>query len=115
MRTPMNQSRRDVYFDSVRAVAIVRVVLYHVSYTGWLAVLFPSMGIMFALGGRFAAASNRQRGLTTIHRRLARVLPAFWMLAIVLVPLNLVVGYLTQATSDISFWSAINWIFPLTD
>jgi peptidoglycan/LPS O-acetylase OafA/YrhL len=42
---------RNRYLDLLRAAAVARVVVYHV--TGWsaLTILFPAMSVMFALGG----------------------------------------------------------------
>lgn len=42
---------RDRYLDLLRAVALVRVVVYHLFGWAWLTILFPSMGVMFALAG----------------------------------------------------------------
>ncbi|MFD4683184.1 hypothetical protein ACFWO0_10725, partial [Streptomyces sp. NPDC058461] len=42
---------RDRYLDLLRSIALVRVVLYHIFGWAWLTVLFPSMGVMFALAG----------------------------------------------------------------
>ena len=46
---------RDRYLDLLRSIALVRVVLYHIFGWAWLTVLFPSMGVMFALAGSLMA------------------------------------------------------------
>ena len=53
---------RNRYLDWLRAAAILRVVVYHV--TGWsaLTVVFPAMSVMFALGGTMMAASLDRSG-----------------------------------------------------
>lgn len=48
---------RDRYLDLLRSLALVRVVLYHLFGWAWLTVLFPSMGVMFALAGSLMARS----------------------------------------------------------
>src|SRR4051812_32342363 len=48
---------RDRYFDTLRAAAIVRVVLYHAFPFAALELVFPSMGVMFALGGSLMVKS----------------------------------------------------------
>jgi hypothetical protein len=50
-------ARRDRYIDTLRAGALLRVILYHTFGFAWLPFLFPSMGIMFALAGGLVAAS----------------------------------------------------------
>lgn len=48
---------RDRYLDLLRSIALVRVVCYHLFGWAWLTVLFPSMGVMFALAGSLMARS----------------------------------------------------------
>lgn len=50
-------SGRDRYLDLLRAVALGRVVIYHIFGWAWLTILFPSMGVMFALAGSLMARS----------------------------------------------------------
>lgn len=52
---------RDRYFDLLRAIALFRVVFYHLMGWAWLPVLFPSMGVMFALAGNLMARSLAAR------------------------------------------------------
>ena len=47
---------RDGYFDLLRAVALVRVVAYHTFGWAWAGMVFPSMGVMFALAGTLISA-----------------------------------------------------------
>ncbi|MFI5495960.1 acyltransferase [Actinoplanes sp. NPDC051859] len=85
---------RDRYFDTLRAMAMVRVVAYHAFHYTVLALLFPSMGIMFALGGSLMARSlDRAAGAQVIRGRVRRLLPAVWVMSAVLVPLMLVAGW----------------------
>ncbi|MEV6600044.1 acyltransferase [Actinoplanes sp. NPDC051346] len=85
---------RDRYFDTLRAMAIVRVVAYHGFHYAILALLFPSMGVMFALAGSLMARSlDRTSGPTVIRSRVRRLLPALWVMAAVLVPLMLIAGW----------------------
>ena len=53
---------RNRYLDLLRFLAIVRVVVYHV--TGWatLTLVFPAMSVMFALAGSLMAASLDRSG-----------------------------------------------------
>ena len=56
MTTPRS-SGREFCIDALRVAAILRVVLYHVVELGWLTVVFPAMGVMFAIGGSLTARS----------------------------------------------------------
>ena len=70
---------RDRYLDLLRAVALVRVVVYHIFGWAWLTLLFPSMGVMFALAGLadgpLAGAARRS---ASIRGRIRRLLPPLW-------------------------------------
>ena len=54
---PRPKPGRDRYLDLLRSIALVRVVVYHLFGWAWLTVLFPSMGVMFALAGSLMARS----------------------------------------------------------
>src|SRR5436190_22375998 len=72
---------RNRYIDVLRTVAIVRVIVYHTLGFWWLTVIFPAMGLMFALGGSLMAASIDRSGPAAIGRRLRRILLPVWVLA----------------------------------
>jgi len=100
---------RNRYFDLLRAVAILRVVLYHASGWALLTVVFPAMGVMFALAGSLMAASlDRYGGWRAVTRRLRRVLPPFWLGAAVLVPAMIRTGLPVD-------WNLLAWVVPLGD
>src|SRR5689334_23326716 len=99
---------RNRYLDLLRAVATLRVVVYH--STGWaaLTVIFPAMSVMFALAGSLMAASLDRYGPFAVERRLRRLLPALWMLSAVAVPAMLMTGLAWD-------WKVLYWAFPLQD
>ncbi|MBL7256150.1 acyltransferase family protein [Paractinoplanes lichenicola] len=99
---------RNRYLDLLRAVATVRVVVYH--STGWaaLTIVFPAMSVMFALAGSMMAASLDRYGPFAVERRLHRLLPALWVLAAVAVPTMLAVGMAWD-------WQVLLWAFPIVD
>jgi peptidoglycan/LPS O-acetylase OafA/YrhL len=84
---------RDRYFDTLRAVAIVRVVAYHAFPYAWLELIFPSMGVMFALGGSLMAVSLDRAAGRAVVSRIRRLLPALWVMGLILVPLMLHRGW----------------------
>ncbi|WBB79690.1 acyltransferase [Micromonospora sp. WMMD882] len=99
---------RNRYLDLLRALAIIRVVVYHV--TGWatLTLVFPAMSVMFALAGSLMAASLDRSGGAAVGRRLRRLLPSLWALALVFVPIMLLTGLPLT-------WRVLLWFFPITD
>ena len=72
---------RDRYLDLLRSIALVRVVVYHLFGWAWLTVLFPSMGVMFALAGSLMARSLDRPALGVIRGRVRRLLPPMWAFA----------------------------------
>ncbi|MFF3749984.1 acyltransferase [Streptomyces sp. NPDC002018] len=85
---------RDRYLDLLRAIALVRVVVFHVFGWAWLTILFPSMGVMFALAGSLMARSLSKRPPWSVIRgRLRRLLPPMWAFALLVVPLMFVLGW----------------------
>ena len=99
---------RNRYLDLLRAVAIVRVVVYH--STGWVAltVALPAMPVMFALAGSMMAASLDRSGPLAVERRLRRLLPSMWAIALIAVPAMLLTGLAWD-------WKVLYWAFPLQD
>lgn len=99
---------RNRYLDLLRSLAIVRVVVYHV--TGWatLTLVFPAMSVMFALAGSLMAASLDRSGTAAVGRRLRRLLPSLWVLAAVFVPVMVLAGLPVN-------WRLLLWLFPITD
>lgn len=99
---------RNRYLDLLRFLAIVRVVVYHV--TGWatLTLLFPAMSVMFALAGSLMAASLRRSGGSAVGKRLRRLLPSLWVLAAVFVPAMLLTGLPLSPR-------LLLWLFPVAD
>ncbi|MDG4805667.1 acyltransferase [Micromonospora sp. WMMD1120] len=99
---------RNRYLDLLRFLAIVRVVVYHV--TGWatLTLVFPAMSVMFALAGSLMAASLTRSGPAAVGRRLRRLLPSLWVLAAVFVPAMLLTGLPLSPR-------VLLWLFPVAD
>ncbi|GAA3232398.1 hypothetical protein GCM10020256_47740 [Streptomyces thermocoprophilus] len=77
---PQRKPGRDRYFDLLRAVALFRVVFYHLTGWAWLPIVFPSMGVMFALAGNLMARSLKRPAVQVIRGRMRRLLPPLWLL-----------------------------------
>ncbi|MBV2354352.1 acyltransferase [Streptomyces sp. J2-1] len=87
------QPGRDRYLDLLRSVALVRVVVYHLFGWAWLSVLFPSMGVMFALAGSLMARSLNRPAAGVIRGRLRRLLPPLWAFGAVVLTLLFLQGW----------------------
>ncbi len=112
---------RERWLDVLRAAALGRVMLYHTVGWPWLSMVFPAMGVMFAVGGSLMARSlGNQPPVDVVGRRIVRLLPPLWVLALVMVPLMLAFGW-SAATeeswaSDALHWPELAlWIFPVLD
>lgn len=102
---------RDRYIDFLRAVALCRVVVYHMFGFAWLSYVFPAMGVMFALGGSLIADSlSRKPAPTAIASRFRRLLPALWVFSAVVVTAMV----WRDGWSWLPGWeSALAWLVPL--
>lgn len=108
---------RDRYFDFLRAVALFRVVLYHLTGWAWLPLLFPSMGVMFALAGNLMARSLKRSSPAVIRGRMRRLLPPVWLLGVVGVTGMLAQGWGPDAEGHPGWWwfHLTFWILPISD
>ncbi|MFF1543448.1 acyltransferase [Streptomyces sp. NPDC058291] len=100
--------QRDRYFDTLRALALIRVVAYHTFGWAWAGMVFPSMGIMFGLAGTLMAKSLERPAAQVVRSRLRRLLPPFWFWGVFVVLAMLVHGWMPG-------WEIVYWIVPLGD
>ncbi|MEI5528138.1 acyltransferase [Streptomyces brasiliscabiei] len=105
---PPRAQGRDRYFDTLRALALVRVVTYHTFGWPWAGMVFPSMGIMFALAGSLMAKSLERPAPKVIRSRVRRLLPPFWFWGFFVVAAMLVHGWMPG-------WQIVFWVVPLGD
>ena len=110
---------RNRYIDVLRAVALFRVITFHLFGWDLLPLVFPSMGLMFAFGGLLMASSlDRSAGgpLPVLLRRLRRLLPPLWALGLVLVPIMLLSGWTTDEDfAQPAGLRLLSWIVPITE
>ncbi|MFF8672068.1 acyltransferase family protein [Streptomyces sp. NPDC015242] len=116
-QTPAPKPGRDRYFDLLRAVALFRVVLYHLTGWAWLPLVFPSMGVMFALAGNLMARSLKRPPVQVIRGRMRRLLPPLWLLGVVGVTGMVLQGWGPDADGHPGWWwlHLTFWIVPLSD
>jgi peptidoglycan/LPS O-acetylase OafA/YrhL len=110
-------SSRSRYIDTLRAAAILRVIVYHAFGWAWLTIALPAMGVMFALGGSLMAASLSKHGARrAVTSRIRRLVPALWALGLIAVPLMLVHGWSTTDAEHPLDWRTLGfWLFPIGD
>jgi peptidoglycan/LPS O-acetylase OafA/YrhL len=108
---------RDRYLDLLRSMALVRVVVYHLFGWAWLTVLFPSMGVMFALAGSLMARSLNRPAWGVIKGRVRRLLPPLWAFSAVVLALMFGGGW--NPTKDADHGGAwalvelVNYVVPI--
>ncbi|NEA61697.1 acyltransferase [Streptomyces sp. SID12488] len=108
---------RDRYLDLLRSIALVRVVVYHLFGWAWLTVLFPSMGVMFALAGSLMARSLKRPALGVIRGRIRRLLPPLWAFSVVALVLMFFAGWQPAKDPDHGgTWGLVellNYLIPI--
>ncbi|WP_103531014.1 acyltransferase [Streptomyces sp. SM11] len=105
---------RDRYLDLLRTIALVRVVIYHIFGWAWLTILFPSMGVMFALAGSLMARSLSRPALGVIRGRVRRLLPPMWVFALVVVPMMFALSWQPVKGDGLWWFVKLAWyVFPV--
>lgn len=101
----------------LRAIALGRVIIYHLFGAAWLSLVFPSIGVMFALAGSLTMRSlYRTPAVKVVGRRLRRLLPPLWLMGAILVPIMLWQGW-ARETGDGALHpeQLLFWLFPVFD
>ncbi|WP_436738637.1 acyltransferase family protein [Streptomyces sp. BBFR102] len=105
---------RDRYLDLLRSIALVRVVLYHIFGWAWLTVLFPSMGVMFALAGSLMARSLARPAAGVIKSRVRRLLPPLWVFGALLLAMLAYAGWNPGRPEGAWGWAElVNYLVPV--
>ena len=75
-----SQALRDTSLDGLRALAILRVITWHVSGWPWTTWIVSSVPAMFLVTGALLARSfERNKFYLVIWRRFKRLFPALWL------------------------------------
>ena len=106
---------RDRYLDLLRAIALVRVVAYHAFGGVAFGLVFPSLGVMFALAGSLMARSlDRRPAVGVLRSRTRRLLLPLWIYAVTVLVLLFAHGW-TPAQDGGSWGSVLLWFVPVGD
>ncbi|SHN26294.1 acyltransferase family protein [Cryptosporangium aurantiacum] len=108
---------RDRYLDTLRALALFRVVAYHASPVMWFKWL-PSMGIMFALAGSLMVRSMDKSAPRAVLNRLRRLLPVLWVFGAIWIPVMIwhdgTPGQWVDADGrSVPTWQLVFWLIPV--
>ena len=106
---------RDRYLDALRAVALVRVVVFHMFGFAWLSFVFPAMGVMFALGGSLMAASMKRSATAAVRGRVRRLLPALWVMGAIVVPAMFWHGWTPDDAYGRPLYQLVFWAVPVAE
>ncbi|GAB2615182.1 acyltransferase [Kocuria himachalensis] len=104
---------RDRYLDLLRSIALVRVVAYHTFAGAVFSLVFPAMGVMFALAGVLMARSLRRPAGTVLRSRARRVLVPLWVYAATVLALLVAQGW--SPGDDGSWGQVLLWFLPVGD
>ncbi|MHC5559960.1 acyltransferase family protein [Kocuria sp. U4B] len=106
---------RDRYLDLLRALALIRVVGYHVFGGALLSLVFPAMGIMFALAGSLMARSLDRPAAAVLRSRSRRLLLPLWVYSITVLTLFMLQGWLPGQQGTGPWYRVLLWFVPLAD
>jgi peptidoglycan/LPS O-acetylase OafA/YrhL len=102
-------TRRSVYLDVLRAVALARVVTYHTT-TQWVLTSFTAMPLMFFIAGSLYANSIERRSTkSVVIDRYRRILFPYWLYVVALIVLWGFLGVLGEVRGI----SWISFIMPV--
>ncbi|MDT7728076.1 MAG: hypothetical protein QOI21_4652 [Actinomycetota bacterium] len=96
--------------------ALIGVALGRTTGWGWLALAFPSLGVLFALSGSYLARSLQLiPAIDAIGHGIRRFLPSLWLLGIIMIPLMLLNGWIRDTDSPLDWPQLVLWAFPALD
>ncbi|GGG43317.1 membrane protein [Kocuria dechangensis] len=112
---PVHVPGRDRYLDLLRALALVRVVVYHTFGGALLSLVFPAMGIMFALAGSLMARSLERPAGTVLRSRTRRLLLPLWVYSATVLALFVLSGWTPGEQGTGPWYRVLLWFVPLAD
>jgi len=112
---PASGPGRDRLWDSLRSVALVRVIVWH-SYTWTPLSWFAAIPAMFLAAGVLLEGSLTRHGyLRTLSGRLRRLLLPYWAYATATVATMMLLGWRPTLERSGDVFDLLWWILPLGD
>ena len=108
---------REGFLDTIRAIATIRVIVWHAFGTPVISFVVASMPTMFFVAGSLLSASLSRRDYQTVLRdRLRRLLIPFWLFAMFVLTV-VAVSRATVGGSNTALrpHQLVAWIVPLID
>lgn len=99
--------------DIWRAAALLRVVTYHALGWAWLTIVFPAVGLMFAIAGSFMARSLDRAGPASVRSRLRRLLPPLWAFGTAALAVMFTLGWRIRPAGPLGWGELGWWILPV--
>jgi CubicO group peptidase (beta-lactamase class C family)/peptidoglycan/LPS O-acetylase OafA/YrhL len=114
---PKQAKARDGFLDTVRAIALIRVIIWHTLAFAAISWVVAAMPAMFFVAGSLLERSMQNRPWRPLlTARLKRLLLPFWTLGAVVLSVLALVNHLNPGTATaLSPMSLLGWIFPLVD
>ena len=108
---------RDGFLDTVRAIALIRVIIWHtLAFTAisWVVASMPAM--FFVAGSLLERSMNNRPWRPLLRARLRRLLLPFWTFGAVVLTVLVLVNHLHPGPDTaLSPMSLVAWIFPILD
>ena len=105
--------KRDGFLDVVRALATIRVMLWHAFGAAALTFVAAMPAMFFVTGSLYSGSVDRHGSRTTLFDRLRRLGPSLWLFA-VLAWAAMAVGAWRSGT-DLPLARAALWFLPVSD
>lgn len=108
---------RDRYLDLLRAIALLRIITLHTFFNAvWLTVVFPSLGVMFALAGSLMARSLDRPAASVLRSRSRRLLLPLWVYAGTVLAGLALQGWRAAPGEGVGWWLRLMlWFVPIGD
>ncbi|WP_208027712.1 serine hydrolase [Rhabdothermincola sediminis] len=110
----LTPSGRDGFLDLIRAVATLRVIVWHAFGAAVITYVIAAMPAMFFVtGSLFARSADRHGARTTIADRLRRIAPSLWVFAAVAWTAMWVGA--SRSGTGLDWRHVVLWIVPISD
>lgn len=115
--TQARRPGRDRYLDLLRAIALLRIVTLHTFFSAvWLTLLFPSLGVMFALAGSLMARSLERPVADVLRSRTRRLLLPLWAYSATVLGALALQGWRPADGEGMGWWfRLLLWFVPIGD